>query len=427
MINPVRKIIFAGIPLLTLLGILESLLYIIDYRGTSIADIQSTSGFQQNAYVQRRDRILGNWFLEKDNQFSSNPYLLARGFHDQSFTKDPNQKRRYFALGGSTTYGSPFEHQAKGFPQRIEETLNQHSTDNWEIINLGVAGMDSASFPKIIEEISSYQAEGILIYAGNNEIRGALTAQCSNPYRIGIEKQVNRLRTIQLMRDQFRRFSNVTVHFDHLAERQDDCMKREVANIQSLPPVYPERYPLRSDAHYQMVLQQFQDHLQRSIDLASQQRLKVFLAIPPINLLEPPADQTWNTQLPPETESQLQQRLQDDSIDWKQLTILDPTFALASHQYGKELIDNENALGLEYLQRSVSQDLLSKRITPELQLVIRNLCNDNPTIHCIDISAAFKQNLNEKLADDDLFEDFCHPTFDKGTTLIADQFIQAMQ
>ena len=116
MTTRLRKLIFAAIPVLTLLAIVEGYLSVIDYRGTSIADIQNTSGFQQNAYVQRRDRILGNWFIEENDHFSSNPYLLARGFHDQSFAKTPANRRRYFALGGSTTYGSPFEHQAKGFP-----------------------------------------------------------------------------------------------------------------------------------------------------------------------------------------------------------------------------------------------------------------------------------------------------------------------
>lgn len=414
-----RKVIFALLPVLLLFGGLEGTLYLQDYRGTSIADVQSTAGFQQNAYVQRRDRILGNWFIEKDGIYSSNPYLLMRGFHQQSFQAQPKETRRYFALGGSTTYGSPFEHQAKGFPQRIEERLAQASDDSWEVINLGVAGMDSGSFPDIIEEIINYQPEGIFIYTGNNEIRGALTERCSNPYRVGLEKQINRIRTVQLLRDQFRRFRNVSVQFDRLAERQDDCMKREIEVIQK---------EQRTQEHQQMVLERFQTNLQESIDIATQNNIAVYLAIPPINLLLPPSDQHWNRGLPKKEESFLQELLHQKPVPWEQVLKLDPSFTLASYQRGMQLQqEGKSSQALQHLRNAVSQDHFSKRITPALQEVIVTLCKENPHIYCIDIDRSFQKAMKGAIPDETLFEDFCHPTFEKGTSLIADQFINALR
>ena len=291
---------------------------------------------------------------------------MTRGFHQQSFALDPKESRRFFALGGSTTYGSPFEHQAKGFPQRIEERLSQESDDSWEIINLGVAGMDSGSFPAIVTEIVKYQPEGIFIYAGNNELRGVLTERCSNPYRIGLERQINRIRTVQLLRDQFRRFQNVSIQFDHLAERQDDCMKREVISIQK---------EQRRKQHQNKIQERFRSNLQKSIDIATQHTVDVYLAIPPINLLLPPSDQHWNRSLSPNTESRLQELLREQPISWDQVLQLDSSFALASYQIGMNLYaEGKYSEARKHLETAVSNDSLSRRITPELQTVIKDLC-----------------------------------------------------
>jgi hypothetical protein len=417
MISLRRKILYAITPVILLLSFVEVSLYLIQYEGTSIAELQSTSGFPQNAYVHRRDRILGKWFVKKEGRLLSNPYLLSRGFHQQTFNESPKEKRRYFAMGGSTTYGSPFEHQAKGFPQRLAETLNQQTDDTWEIINVGVAGMDSASFPSVVEEIIEYQPEGILIYAGNNEVRGALIEQCSNPYRIGIEKQLNRSKTIQLLRDQFRRFKKVSVQFDQLAERQDDCMTRVVKEIEKD----------QTDRQYQYVLRRFEQNLQTSINLALAKNITVYLAIPPINLLQQPSYQHWNHFLEKKKESELQHQLQLTPINWEQILSIDPTYALATYHLGLQLHAVGNKNGLTLLRRAVSQDPLSKRITPEIQKITQNICQTSSEIHCVDVNSAYWQKMNGEIPDQELFEDFCHPTFTVGTDIIVEQFSQAMQ
>ncbi len=413
-----RKVLFAIFPLLLIFGSVEGTLYFLNYQGTSIADIQLTAGFQQNAYVHRRDRILGDWFIEKDGLLTSNPYLLARGFHQQSFPPKPNGKRRYFALGGSTTYGSPFEHQRKGFPELLEESLNDESSDQWEIINVGVAGMDSISFPELLKELVQYQPEGIIIYAGNNEIRGALTERCGNPYRVGIEQQINRVRTVQLLRDQFRRFQNITVHFDQLAERQDDCMKREVEKIQK------EKQSL---LYKELVQERFYQNLQTTINTATENNISVFLAIPPINLLLPPADQHWDRGLPRTEESALQTLLKAQPVIWEKVLTIDPSFSLASYKYGMQLYSQGQIENAKFhLSRAVSQDHFSQRITPELQQTLQTLCKINTQIQCVDINQAFLEEMNGKIPDSNLFEDFCHPTFERGTSLIATQFVLAI-
>ena len=410
---PIRKVFFALAPAVFLFGLVEGVLIFQGYTGTSIADVQLTAGFQQNAYVQRRDRILGDWFIPQQEHFISNPNLLARGFHDQSFTKQP-QHRRYFAVGGSTTYGSPFEHQFKGFPQRVEEQLNQSTTDQWEIINLGVAGMDSVTFPSILREIKAYKPEGILIYAGNNEVRGSLTERCSNPYRVGFERQLNRLRTLQLLRDQFRRFRKVSIQFNHLAERQDDCMRREIQNIQQNAQIAE---------HQKTVRDRFQENLRQTITSALRNDIDVFLAIPPINLLVPPSEQDWNSGLSQEKEQQLQEVLRQQPVNWERALALDPSFALASYRLGMQLYqDGRLEDSRRHLRNAVSQDLLSQRITPELQQALLELCASFSSIHCIRVDQAFQNAAVDGIPDSTLFVDFCHPTANLGTALIANSF-----
>ena len=172
MIKIAKNITFSLASTLLFFGSFEAYLRGTQYEGTSISDLIDTAGFPDNAYVHIRDRVLGSWYEKTENGYRSNPKYIQRGFHKENFS---DSEKRIFSIGGSTTYGSPFEHEEKGFSERLEKKINRRI----RIINAGVAGMDSRAFPAMSKELAKIGGEGVIIYTGNNEVRGSLLSMCS--------------------------------------------------------------------------------------------------------------------------------------------------------------------------------------------------------------------------------------------------------
>ena len=398
----VKKILFGILATILFFVAVESILILIDYEGVSEAELKATAGFPENSYVHRRDRIYGDWFITDDNIAKSNPYLLSRGFHLQQFPVSTPSKR-VFAIGGSTTFGSPFEHEEKGFPERLDKRLGE----GWEVINAGVAGMDSSAFPKLTRELVSLDADYLIIYSGNNEIRGRLIEACTNPYRVGFERQFSRLRTVQLIREQIRRFHQVGYQFDALAERQQECLLRQVKI--ELANSTDSDTTERQDLFYNDVLQSFSVNIQKTIDIAKSKDLTVILVIPPINLQVAPEFSLPHSSLA-ESEHRKIEHLHRQKL-WEDILQIDSTYAIANYEVGIKTSSSA------HLWASVQRDYLTKRITPELQAVLVDICENNE-ITCVNL-----QKIIEERGITGFFTDFCHPTFETGVDLIVSELV----
>ena len=107
-----RKLLYTLLLLGLILAALEGALRHMDYQGTTLAELKAASAMPESVYIERRDRILGDWYIDDASKegawMRANPALLTRGFHDERFPRAPGRQVRLFALGGSTTLGSPF-------------------------------------------------------------------------------------------------------------------------------------------------------------------------------------------------------------------------------------------------------------------------------------------------------------------------------
>lgn len=91
-------------------------------------------------------------------------------FNRQSFPrqKAPNTVR-VFTLGGSTTYGRPYD-DSTSFAGWLREMLPAaDKTRNWEVINAGGISYASYRVAKLMEELVRYQPDLFVIYTGHNE------------------------------------------------------------------------------------------------------------------------------------------------------------------------------------------------------------------------------------------------------------------
>ena len=91
-------------------------------------------------------------------------------FQPQSFPlKKPANVRRVFCVGGSTTYGRPYEHKTS-FCGWLEDFLAYTDPQyKWEVINAGGISYASYRVVLILEELVKYDPDLIISYIGQNE------------------------------------------------------------------------------------------------------------------------------------------------------------------------------------------------------------------------------------------------------------------
>jgi hypothetical protein len=76
---------------------------------------------------------------------------------------------RVFTLGGSTTYGRPFE-DTTSFSGWLRAYLRSaEPTTRWEVINAGGISYASYRVVTLMEELVEYEPDLFIIYSGNNE------------------------------------------------------------------------------------------------------------------------------------------------------------------------------------------------------------------------------------------------------------------
>jgi tetratricopeptide (TPR) repeat protein len=93
-----------------------------------------------------------------------------RYFNRQQFyQKKPTGTYRIFCLGGSTTYGRPYN-DATSFASWLRELLPRADPRRrWEVINAGGISYASYRVARLMKELALYEPDLFIIYSGHNE------------------------------------------------------------------------------------------------------------------------------------------------------------------------------------------------------------------------------------------------------------------
>ncbi|MCZ6625558.1 MAG: GDSL-type esterase/lipase family protein [Deltaproteobacteria bacterium] len=103
-------------------------------------------------------------------------HFIPRPTSDRFLNEKPRGSYRIFALGGSTIAGWPYPNNVmftRLLQRRLTETFPEKQI---EVINLGMAAINSFTLLDFIDEVLEQQPDAILIYAGHNEFYSALGA-----------------------------------------------------------------------------------------------------------------------------------------------------------------------------------------------------------------------------------------------------------
>ena len=157
-----RKVVFAMILLGGFLVSAETLLGLCGVR--SPAEMRDPYlGFCTTSPLFNPTQKDGRAFFETAG--SKLPY-----FNPQSFPQvKPPRTRRVFCLGGSTTFGRPYDDRTSYVSWLRESLHDLDSSHDWEVINAGGISYASYRLLNIAEEIIRYEPDLVIIHTGHNE------------------------------------------------------------------------------------------------------------------------------------------------------------------------------------------------------------------------------------------------------------------
>ncbi|MHC4399194.1 MAG: tetratricopeptide repeat protein [Planctomycetota bacterium] len=124
-------------------------------------------------------------------------------FNAQRFLRrKPPGTYRIFCLGGSTTYGRPYD-DTTSFPGWLREILPAAAPDvKWEVINAGGISYASYRVAALMEELVEYEPDLFIVYTGHNEFLEERTygdVRRASPAQLSITALAARTRTYALV------------------------------------------------------------------------------------------------------------------------------------------------------------------------------------------------------------------------------------
>lgn len=152
---------------------------------------------QPEGYLYQNREVARRYFYGQENV----PTSLLDFFAAE---KAPDAYR-IFVQGGSSAAGFPY-YYGGAFSRQLQQRLQQTFPDRTiEVINTGMAAVNSYTLLDLAGEIIAQQPDAVLIYAGHNEYYGALGVGSAeslgrSPSLVRLALRLQRFRTVQLLR-----------------------------------------------------------------------------------------------------------------------------------------------------------------------------------------------------------------------------------
>ncbi|MEJ2340336.1 MAG: hypothetical protein P8Y15_15800, partial [Gemmatimonadales bacterium] len=215
-------------------------------------------------FVETRTPDGEHVFATADNKFN--------WFNQQQFpVRKAEGVTRIFCLGGSTTYGRPYDDRTSfcGWLRAFLPAV--HPSTQWEVINAGGISYASYRVVRLMEELARREPDLFIIYTGHNEF---------------LEKRTydRLLRTPELMRDLGSLASRLRLYslLSDVIYPRKDVLETEIDAVLD-NSVGPEDYH-RDDPMRDAVLEHFRISLQRMTRIAEESGAEIIFVTPASNI-----------------------------------------------------------------------------------------------------------------------------------------------
>jgi tetratricopeptide (TPR) repeat protein len=186
---------------------------------------------------------------------------------------------RIFCVGGSTTYGRPYN-DTTSFAGWLRELLPAVDTQRrWEVINAGGISYASYRVARLMQELAQYQPDLFIVYSGHNEFleERSYRALRSTPSVVkSLAALLARTRTwaaMSLLLDRVGLISSADQQRRVVLPGEVDTMLRRFG-----PDIYE-----RNDTLRDQILLHYQDSLRRMVDIAESANADILFIVPASN------------------------------------------------------------------------------------------------------------------------------------------------
>jgi len=361
-------------------------------------------------------------------------------FNDQRFprVKAPGTYR-IFCVGGSTTYGRPYD-DTTSFAGWLRELLPAaDTTQGWEVVNAGGISYASYRVAHLMEELAGYEPDLFVIYSGHNEFLEERTYGKLRDMPAALKST-----SAVLARTRAWAAMNSVLHRGRTSRDKPEDGRVQLAsevNTVLARSVGPERYE-RDDTLRDQVLLHYRISLTRMVDIARSAGADVLFVTPASNLKDSSPFKSQHGDGLNEADTSRSRTLLAtamESIDnaaWSEalealdeaLTI-DPRFAELHYRRGKVLI----ALA-RYEEADVSfrhardEDVCPLRALSPIRGVLAEVARENG-VRLVDFIDLVEQRIfdeqGHRIPGEEFFLDHLHPTIE-GNRMLSVALIETM-
>ena len=415
-----RKILMSVTVTLVFFLLLEGLLALVGVRAEPYAD-DPYVGFSATSrlFVEETgsDGVLE--LVTADNKLTL--------FNPQRFPVQKGNVTRVFCVGGSTTFGRPYD-DTTSFCGWLRDLLPvADPSRNWEVINAGGVSYASYRVALLMEELIEYEPDLFVVYSGHNEFleRRSYAQIIAMPRAVrGLGTVASKTRIWTAMAGVVQRFSGSA------AAPQDDpdILGPEVTTLLD-NAVGPSSYT-RDDKLTEKILQHYRYNLARMVDIAASVGAETILITPASNLrdsrpfksehrddLDDLDRQRFETSLESAGRAHAEGRSDESMVEIENAATIDQRHAqlafLQGRLYGE--VDRWNEARVAF-ERARDEDICPLRAPGPVAGIVREVAAERG-VPVVDFAVLADEWAKDGIPGEDLFLDHVHPTIEVNRRL----------
>lgn len=361
-------------------------------------------------------------------------------FNPQTFARaKPAGAYRIFCLGGSTTYGRPFE-DPTSFCGWLRDLLPAADPSrHWEVINAGGISYASYRVAALVKELIAYEPDLLVVYSGHNEFleRRTYAKMLDTPALVrDLSTLTAHTRIYSAVRRAIEKFGGIDASADSRF-----MLPAEVEAVLDLS-VGPEDYT-RDEPLRRSVAVHYRSNLERIVRIARGAGADVVLVVPASNLADfAPFKSEHDHALTDGERRHAQQRIEDarEALTGGRfadaLAAIDAALAIDDLRADAHYIRGRALLGLDAgastgvtearraFVRAKDEDVCPLRATDQLQAVARAVASrhDVAVVDMVRIAAALSP---AGVPGNEVFLDHVHPRI-RANGALAEAIVASM-
>ncbi len=420
-----KKALFSLLTLLVFFGLIELVLFVAGVKPLS---------YEEDPYVGFSSQI--PLFIEQksdDSQMVTSRNKLSY-FNKQSFPKEKKDNTtRIFCVGGSTTYGRPYD-DSTSFCGWLRELLPvADSSQDWELINAGGISYASYRVSALMEELAEYEPDLFIVYCGQNEFleRRTYSKIIDMPASVrGIGAVLSRTRT----------YSGITRLVRSSNKEADDAPEKLDGEVNAIldQSVGLDDYE-RDEELESQVLDHYRYNMARIVDIARSSGARVLFVSPASNLrncspfksqhrdgLGKDQKKQWEALMESARAKVDSKDFQNALTDLDQALEIDDQYAHAHYLRGRILegLEKFDEAKTAY-QRALDEDVCPLRSLSSMPGIVSEIASDRE-VPLVDFTSMIEEKSPHGIPGEELFLDHVHPTID-GHRMLALAIVDEMK